>query len=148
MKVLIKIIISLFFLFWIVTPSFSQNRWYIENILDLNYWIEVLEISKINTHNYYFNNYQTYRIYNAFKATSRVLKNEIIRKYRDNTIWYYQMKWLITNYTNFIYYTNKYFFFMKQKEIYSNDKIINNAIIDNLTQAKSYYMRMKFLILR
>jgi len=148
MKVLIKIIISLFFLFSIVTPSFAQNRWQIENILDLNYWIEVLEINKVYFDNYYFNNYQIYRIYSAFKTTSRVLKDEIIRKYRDNTIWYYQMKWLITNYTNFIYYANKYFFFIKQKEIYSNDKIINNAIINNLTQAKSYYMRMKFLIIK
>jgi len=146
MKVLIKIIIWIFFLFSIVSISFASNRWQLETILDLNYWIETLDINSTKIDNIRFNSYQTYRIYKAFKDTSIILKNELIRQYRNWDIWYYQMNWLVTNYKSFIYYSNRYFYFLKQKEVYPNNKSIDYAIIKNLTNVRSYYMKIKFLV--
>jgi len=148
MKVLIKVIIWIFFLFSIVSTSFAQTRWQIETILDLNYWIENSDINSIKIDNYYFNNYETYRIHNAFNNASVSLKNEIIRQYRNNNIDYYTMKWIIVDYKNFIYYSNKYFYLMKQKEKYTDNKALDYAIIKNMTLVKSYYTKMKFLILK
>ena len=145
MKVLTKVIISIVFIFSIVAPTFAEQKWYIEQLLDLNYWIETFNINLASIDKYNFNNSRTRYIYTTFKSTSEDLKNEILKQYRKWNLDYYRTKWIITNYKNFIYYSNKYFYFQKQKEYY-NSKTIDNAILKNVISLKSYYMRIKFLV--
>jgi hypothetical protein len=56
------------------------------------------------------------------------------------------MQWIIKNYNNFIYYTNKYFKELKNKELYWNTKEIESNIYNNFTYMKSYYSKFQNLI--
>lgn len=146
MKKLLISILSIFIFFSIANKSIAEE-WYIEKILDLNYWIEDYKLNLPNIEYRYFYNKNILKAYNSFKKTDKLLKDEIIKKYRNNEIDYYKMNWIVLNYNNFVYHTNKFFKYLSIKEIQPNSKEVNQAILNNYELSRNYYKRTKYLIL-
>ncbi len=133
--------------FSIPSSTFSEEG-RIEEILDMWTYIEETELNLENLDEYSFKDTETKYAYNSLKNATNLLKAEIIRNHRKWNFDYYQIKWIVTNYKNFIYYSNKYFYFKKQKEIYPNSKSLDRTILSNFRYLKSYYLKVKILILK
>jgi hypothetical protein len=145
MKKIISIIITLTLILSSLSTTFAEE-WYIERLFDLNYNIEEtnLNLSKINY--IHFNEEKYNRIYNEFKTVDSILKKWFIKNYREWNYEYYQINWIVTNYNNFIYHTNQFFFFIKLKEQNNNYTENNTAIIRSYTNMRSSYNKVKNLI--
>ncbi len=146
MKNLVYIILSIFTFFSISNITSANKEWYIEKILDLNYWIEEYKI-QINDIDYiYFYDEESQKLYDNFRSADKLLKDEIIRLYRDWKIDYYKMNWITQNYNLFIYHTNKMFKYISLKEVRSNLKELDIAILKNYENSRSYYYKTKLMI--
>jgi hypothetical protein len=145
MKKIILFIITLSFIFSSLSNTFAEE-WYIERLLDLNYWIEQYDIELSNINYIHFNDEKYNRIYNELKTVDSILKNEFMKKYRSWEYWNYQTNWIIKNYNNFIYYTNKFFYFLKLKEQNPNYKEVDTAIMSSYKNMKSYYNNFKNIV--
>lgn len=142
---LLKIIILFSMFFSSATYSFAKE-WYIENLLQINTWVEAFDIELIEIDDYYFADENLQNTYEEFKRTSQLLKREIIRKYENDEFGYYQTKWVITNYKKFVYYTNSIFYYLSLKDEGVNDSEIDNAILESYTKIRTYYKRLKYLV--
>ncbi len=149
MKKLVYIILSIFLFFSIVSISSAENKeWYIEKLLDLSYWIEDYKF-QINDINYvYFYDSKSQKMYDNFRTAEQILKDELMKMYREWNIDYYKMNWIITNYNLFVYHTNKLFSYLSIKEVRPDFKELDSAIIKNYELSRSYYTRTKLLILK
>ena len=87
-------------------------------------------------------------MYDNFRTADQLLKDEIIRLYRSWEIDYYKMNWIIQNYNLFVYHTNKMFNYISIKEVRSDFKELDTAILKNYELSRSYYSRAKLLILK
>ena len=110
MKTIIKSIIVLSLIFTSLSSTFAKE-WYLEILLDLNYWIEQKNLDLENINYIYFNNNKYNRIYNELKTVDSLLKESFIKQYREWKLKYYQINWIVSNYNNFIYHTNQFLFF-------------------------------------
>jgi len=149
MKKLVFIILPIFLFFSISNITSAENKeWYLEKLLDLNYWIEDYKFN-INDLNYVsFYNSQSQKMYDNFRTADKMLKDELLKKYRSWEIDYYKMNWIVTNYNLFVYHTNKMFNYLSIKEVRSDFKELDSAILKNYELARTYYSRSKLLILK
>lgn len=140
-----SIIIALILFFSSANFSFAEE-WYIERLFDLNFWIEEykLDLAEINYINFNENKYNN--IYNELKTVDAILRNEIMKNYRNWEYKYYQTNWIVKNYNNYIYHINKYFLFIKLKEQNPNLRELDSAILKSYTNLKNSYIRIKNLI--
>ena len=145
MKKIILSIITFCFIFSSLSITFAEE-WYIERLLDINYWVEQYNLKLSNIYYIHFNDEKYNRIYNELKTIDSILRNEFMKKYRNWEYKYYQTNWIITNYNNFIYYTNKFFYFLKLKEQNSNYKELDPAIISSYKNIRSSYIKVKDII--
>lgn len=146
MKKTISIIIAVIIYISNFNNSFASN-WYIENLLDLNTWIEVYNIDLPDLEYVYFYNNNLNNRFNDYVKANEVLKNIIIRKYKKWDFDYYQMQAIVTNYKKYVYYSNKLFYYISIKE--SNPYYYvetDDAILSNYKLTKSYYKQLKRLI--
>jgi len=145
MKKITTSIIMLTIFFSSFSVSFAEE-WYIEKILDLNFWVEEkkLDLSEIN--NIYFKTSKYTYTYEQLKIADSTLRKGFMEKYRNWDFEYYQTNWIVTNYNNFIYYTNKFFFYLKIKEQNNNFVELDTAIINSYTNMRSSYRKVKELI--
>ena len=148
MKNLIYIILSIFLFFSISNITSADKEWYIEKLLDLNYWIEEYKIQINDLEYVYFYDAKSQKMYDNFRTADQLLKDEIIRLYRSWEIDYYKMNWIIQNYNLFVYHTNKMFNYISIKEVRSDFKELDTAILKNYELSRSYYSRAKLLILK
>jgi len=148
MKNLIYIILSIFIFFSISNITSADKEWYIEKLLDLNYWIEEYKIQINDLEYVYFYDTKSQKMYDNFRTADQLLKDEIIRLYRSWEIDYYKMNWIIQNYNLFVYHTNKMFNYISIKEVRSDFKELDTAILKNYENSRSYYSRAKLLILK
>ena len=151
MKKLVSSILFIFCFFSIVNNSiawYSDEKnieWYMEKILDLNYGIEQYKFD-VNEINYiYFYDKNSQNLYNSFRSTEQILKEEFLKKYRDNKIDYYTMNAIINNFNLFVYHSNKMFEYLSIKES-RNYKELNTAILKNYEKSRSYFYKTKNLI--
>ena len=93
-----------------------------------------------------FSSQKNINMFNNFNYSIELLKAEIIRKYKNWDFDYYQTKWIITNYKNFVYYTNMFFYNLRIFELNPWEKDAINLILDSYNYMRSYYSRMKSLI--
>jgi len=144
MNKIIKFIITLTIIFSSQSNTFAEEG-YIENLFDLNYWVEELDLDLHDIKYIYFNNEKYNRIYREIKTVDSLLKDGFMKNYRNWEYDYYQMNWIVNNYNKFIYNTNQFFFFIKLKEQNSNYSEVNSAIMSSYRNMKIYYSKVKNL---
>jgi len=144
MKNFIKMIIIISLILSSLSTTFAE-KWYLETLLDLNYWIEEhsLELAELN--NISFNSKLYNRVYDNIKNIDKILRKEIIKNYRNWKYEYYQVNGIIKNYKNFIYHTNKFFYYIKIEEKYPNYRDLDTAILRSYRNMKSSYRKVKNL---
>ncbi len=145
MRKFIKIIIT-FFIFISTTITINANEWYIERLLQINSWVEAFDIELASIDKYHFKNTSLRNTYLELIKVASLLKDEIIKKYKNDEFEYYQTKWIIENYKKFIYYSNQIFYFLKLREKWYKWNEINNAIMKSYQNIRTYYRRLKRLI--
>ncbi len=145
MKKIILAIILFTFFFTNFYITFAEE-WYIEKLLDLNYWVEQkkLDLSKIDYISFQSSKYNY--IYEQIIISDSTLREWFMKKYRNWDFEYYQTNWIITNYNNFVYYTNQFFFYLKIKEQNNNFVELDTAIINSYTNMRSSYRKVKNII--
>ena len=140
-KIILSIIVVTIF-FSSLSNTFA-SEWYIERLFDMNYWVEkaTLDLSELDY--IQFNNSKYKNMYYEFKTADGILRKEFIKKYRNSEYSYYQINWIITNYNNFIYHINKFFYYLKLNERGYNSKELDNAIINSYTNMRRSYIHVK-----
>jgi len=142
MNKIIKTIITLSIILSSLSTTFAEE-WYLEKLLDLNYWVEQYNLNLSNINYIYFWDDKYNRIYNELKTVDSLLKNGFMKQYRNWDFEYYQINWIIINYNNFIYHTNQFLFFIKLKEQNNNYVELDSAIINSSKNMKSSYNKVK-----
>jgi len=145
MKKIITTIITLSIFFSTNNISFAKE-WYIEQILDLNVWIEEYDLALEHIDYIFFRDPNTQALFNEYKNSVALINQEIIRKYANKEFEYYQINWIISNQKQFIYHINKLFYYISIKEEGNNYIETNDLILENYSKARTYYIRLKYLI--
>jgi len=146
MKNFIKSIIILSLIF--SSQNFAQAECssdYIQNLFDFEVGIEVQSLDLWNIEYQSFKNEKYSNLQYGLKKADNYIKTELIKKYRDGEFWYYQTRWIIKNYNDFLYHANAYLYYLKLKELYPKDKFIDYNIKDSYTATKSSYTKVKNL---
>jgi len=143
-KITILIIASLFLFSSIFTANAQEG--YMEQLLELNTGLEVYELSIPKMDVMTFSESSLQNTYNEFIRVDGILRNEFIRQYRLGELTYYQMRDIITNYSNYIYYTNRTFYYLRQKELGYDNKETQRAIKNGYSSMRTYYVRVKGVI--
>ena len=147
MKKIINIIIAISLLLSSLSTTFA-SQWYLETLLDLNYWIEEHNLELAELDNIYFKNKLFNKVHNKLKKADKILKREIIQKYRNWEYEYYQVNWIVKNYKNFIYHANQFFYYLKIEEQHPNYRDLDTAILRSYRNMNSNYRKVKNLIKR
>lgn len=142
MKKIISFIITFSIFFSSLNITFAEE-WFIEKLLDINYWVEEYNLNLSNLNYVSYNNSKYNNIYNELKTADSILRSEFMRKYRNWEYEYYQTNWIITNYNNFIYYTNKYLYYKKISESANDYTELDTAIIRSYRNMRSSYIKVK-----
>ena len=145
MKKIITSIITFSIILSSLSTTFASES-YIEELLDLNYWVEEFNINLSDIDFIRFNNPKYAIMYRNFNDVNNGLKNWLMSQYRNWDYEFYQMSWIVTNYNNFIYHTNKYFLYLKLKEINNNYWEVDTAIINSYRNMRSSYTNMKNIV--
>lgn len=145
MKKIINIIITLSIFFSSMDYTFAEE-WYLEKLLDLNYWVEEHSIELAKMDSVSFNNPEFNKVYNELQNIDRVLKDEFIKKYRNWEYTYYQVNWIVTNYKNFVYHANKLFYMLKIEENNPNYDEMGKAILNSYTNMRSSFKKVKNIV--
>ena len=146
-KNFISLIISLIFVFSIAKTNISHAD-YFEDFLNLETAVEELQFEFYKLENPNLNEYIYQKQYYTLNKINPIIKQAIITQYKDWKFWYYQTSWLITHYNNFIYYSNKYFSSLKNKETYWDTKEVQSNILKNLRNMKFYYIKFQNLVIQ
>jgi hypothetical protein len=144
MTKIIKVIITLTIIFSSLSNTFAEEG-YIENLFDLNYWVEELDLNLHEIKYIHFNNEKYNRIYREIKTVDSLLKNGFMNNYREWIYDYYQMNWIVSSYNKFIYNTNLFLYFIKIKEENNQYSEVNSAIISSYRNMNIYYSKVKNL---
>lgn len=139
----ISIIICLFFS---ISSNIYLRAGYIDDAINLNYWYEELDIDSVSLDYISFSSYENKRMFSSFSNWINLLREDIKYKYKKWYFDYYQTKWIITNYKNFIYYSNMFFYNKRQLELYPQEKEFLNKVLDSYNYMRDYYNRLKALI--
>jgi hypothetical protein len=143
----ILLIISTIILFSIPTFSFA-NDGTIEELLDIKYGPEVFELEMIEFPAYSFNDTNMQSTYDTYVKNMNLLKKAIIEKYSNDEFDYYQMKWIIRSFSNFVYYTNLMFEGVKEKENGNNDRDISRKIKRNYETSRTFYNKLRNIVFK
>ena len=108
--------ISIFVIFSSVT-SVSAQGGYLEELLQISTGLEsykMEEIPKLEART--FSNSAVQKTFHEFQKLDAILRKEFSKQFASGNISYYQMQDLITNYTDFLYFTNKTFSYVSEHE--------------------------------
>lgn len=133
----------------IVSPVTYWSNWIIEDEFDLNFGPAEIEISLWKIDNFSFKKSSNKSKYNNLKKYDTLIREQIMFLAREWVYDSYELNGIIMDYKNFIYYTNRYFYFLSILD--KNPKLINDVWIQEwyLKSYKSmadYYKKTKFLI--
>lgn len=123
----------------------SAKGGYIEELLEYGEGPEAFEINTVEVQNLAFENAAVQKKYNDYKKTVSALKTALLQAYANEELEYYQMQGIIKNFNNFVYHTNLFFFYISEKEKYSEEKDLANAILRNYKLSRSYFKKIKNL---
>lgn len=149
MKKFIISIIVLVASFSIPNGVFAMwNGGYLEDLLEIPSGVEAFDISLAELDTHYFQTAAIQNVYNNFASVDRVLRDELINKYRNGDFEYYQMQGIIKNYKDFVYHTNKLFQYLSIKDNGISGKSIDTAILRSYQNVRISYTRMRNIIAR
>lgn len=140
------IILSILIFSSIFGGSVSASK--IENLLDLPYGIEAYELELSEMNQMSFKNPAVQQTYDEFQKLHIEIKELLIVKYHAGEIEYYQMKDLVRAYNNFIFYTEKAFFYITFEDKWFRSKITQEAIYDAYSNMRISYIQMKHILVR
>jgi hypothetical protein len=150
-----KIILTILFistLFSSIWLTNANNRWEIDKILNLKFWVEQIEYKLSELPKKIFKNKAVQNKYNYFKKINKILTSKFYDEYKAWNIDYYTTKWIILNHQKFIYNTTKLFEYIEIKLENPKSKItqreINEKIINSYSQMRINYNRINFLFHR
>ena len=131
---------------FLTNSTFAANNGALSDVLDLTYGIEKaqLNLSTIKPVSFKSDTYK--QMYAHTIEIDTQLRNIFIKKYQDDSFDYYQTSWIITNYNNFIYFTNKYFQYLSLKEKKPTIKEYDDLIMENYRQMRISYNRVQYLV--
>ena len=150
-KIIISIILISSFLsaIWLTN---ANNRWEIDKILNIKFWVEQIEYKLSELPKKTFKNKIVQAKYNYFRKINKILTQKFYSEYEKWNIDYYTTKGIITNHQNFIYQTSKLFQYIEIKLENSKSSItqreINRKIINSYSQMRISYNRINFLFKR
>lgn len=144
MKKIISLIIVLFSIFSIGKINFV-NADFMEDLLNLETWLDEIKFDFYTLKNPNLKNSENQEQFNKLNKVNILIKNAVIKQYKNKKFWYYQTQWLITNYNYFIYYSNKYFSELKKEEIYWKTTEIKSNTYKNHRDMKFYYIKFQNL---
>lgn len=139
---IIKHIITFLSFFSIVNTINAYEEWIIVNTLNLRYWVEEIKIDFEKIWNYKIIDNNLNKEYLKIKKMMPIFQDMIIEKYKNWEYSYYKTNAIIKSYNNFIYHTDKYFYYISINEKTPNNIEINWAIYKNLKLSRSYYDMM------
>lgn len=152
MKKIILVIIAIFSLFSIENNVFANNtyqKWLIENLLNLEYWPLTYELTLEKLDRYSFKDPSLKRIYADLVKYDSFTRTAIIDAHKDWVYDYYTTNGIVKNYSNFVYYTNSFFYYLslidKNKTLENNHEI-QDAVLSNYKNSQSYYKKVQSLI--
>lgn len=147
MKKLLLSIITIFLIFSIENVTAKEN-WLVEDLLNLNYWPMIYDLSLDNLNTYSFKDQSLKNTYSTMVKYDNLIRNEIITQSEKWTYSIVTTKWIIKNYKNFIYYTNELFYLFNQVEKHpylKNDVDMQDGILKTYKNAAWYYKKVKNL---
>ncbi len=140
MKIL-KII--LFFCLFSTISFASAKDGYIETLMEFGEGPEAFEINTIEVQNLTFTNSALQKKYDDYVKATQTLKTALITEYANGNLEYYQVQGLIKNYNNFVYHSNKFFYYLSEKEKYPELRELTDAISRNYKLSRTYFMKIK-----
>jgi len=140
MQKIIKFIIVFIFIFSIGNINFS-NADYFEDLLDLETWLQEIKFSFVSLENPKLKDSKAQKQFNQLNKVNPLIQKAILKQYKNKRFWYYQTVWLVNYYNKFIYYSNKYFSSLKNKEIYWDTKETKQNIYNNFQNMRNYYYK-------
>ena len=148
MTKIISTIIFIFMIFSSVLSTNASNRWEIDKILNIRFWVEQIELKLSQLPKKKFKNKILQKKYDYFRKVNTILNQKIYKKYKSWELDYYTTKWIITNHENLIYHTSKLFQYLEIK--IKNPRYIdfNDKIINSYYQMRNSYNRINFLYKR
>ena len=141
-----KILKIILFLSLFSIMSFVQAKeGYVENLLEFGQWPEAFDINIVSIEPLTFADSGLQKKYDDFVKTADTLKTAFIWEYANGKFDYYKMQAIINNYNNFVYHTNKFFFYLNEKEKHPSLKELTRAISKNYKLSRSYFQNIKNL---
>lgn len=122
-------------------------EWYIEELLQFKVGPEAFTMNLAKIKNVSFIAPDTQEVFDSFKKTSELLKNEILNRYENDEFEYYTMQWIVSNYNSYVYYTNRLFYYLSLREQYSDlESETEYGISKSYSKARTYFKRLKYLV--
>ncbi len=149
MKKIIFGIITTFIIFSIEIASVEAKTKSLEEILNLNYWPVIYDLTLEKLDNYSFNDYYLQNTYDELVSADNQVRSEIINSYKNWVYDYNTINWIVKNYKTFISYTNDFFYFSKliDKKPYLKDDIeIQDWLLKSYKNSQIYYKKVKSLV--
>jgi len=142
-----KLVISIIILLCIFSKnsafSYDLSMW---EYLNIDYEIEAMDLSFAYIKDVRYKNRKMnikLKLFNRkLKILNKHIKDLMIVYYKDWKISYYQFKWMITNYKDFIFYLSKHFEYLKIKETTPNLWEINYSIHKNYRNIRESYTKV------
>ena len=94
-KKIINSIIALTIIFSSISITFAEE-WYIEKLLDLNYWVEEYDLNLSEINYISFNNSKYSKIYSELNRIDNILKDSFMNSYRKWEYSYYKINWIVS----------------------------------------------------
>lgn len=149
MKYIFSLVSICIFILFSSPISVLANGGYLEDLLQLSTGLEnykMEEIPKLETRT--FSNPSVQKTFTEFQKLDSILRKEFTRQFVAGDISYYQMQDLITNYTDFLYFTNKTFSYVSEHEKWLRGEEINRAIESGYSNMRISYGRIKGILER
>lgn len=144
MKKLLTTIIA-FFTIFSIGNTYANNEGLLDKIMDFPFWVEEFRIRMDEPKYVYFYDQQSQNLYNSFIGVNNVLKDQLVKYYREWDIDYYRMNWIINDYNLYIYHSNKMFSYLSQKELRYEEQL-DTIILKHYTLARNHYNTVKHLV--
>ena len=140
MKKFIALIITL--VFWIS----SANAISFEKTLNLDIWVEIYEINQFTLDEYSFKSNALQNAYEELEYLDSAFREAIFDRFQKWEIKRYQAHAFVKEYKTFVYYTNQFFYYLKQTE-YGNNSKENSYYIGKMYQnLTDSYQRLSSII--
>ena len=149
MKYIFSLVSISIFVIFSSPISVRADGWYLDELLQLSTWLESHKMEEIpKLENRIFSNAAVQKTFNEFQKIDTILREEFTKQFVAWDISYYQMQDLITNYTDFLYFTNKTFSYVSEHEKWLRGEEINRAIESGYSNMRMSYGRIKGILER